>query len=95
MICFFKDFIYLFLERGEEREKEWERNFGRLPLERTLNWGPNPQPSYVSQPEIKQPGCNLELLALQDNAQPTEPHWSGLEMIYFESQLVRLGSLFT
>ena len=25
-IYFFKDFLYLFLERGEGREKEWERN---------------------------------------------------------------------
>ena len=25
-MCFFKDFIYLFLERGEGKEKERERN---------------------------------------------------------------------
>ena len=36
---FFKDFIYLFLEKGEEREKERERDFSvrgkiaRLPLQ--------------------------------------------------------------
>ena len=29
---FFKDFIYLFLERGEGREKERERNIDWLPL---------------------------------------------------------------
>ena len=26
LVCFFKDFIYLLLERGEGREKEWDRN---------------------------------------------------------------------
>ena len=26
--CFFKDFIYLFLERGERREKEGEKHQG-------------------------------------------------------------------
>ena len=29
---FFKDFIYLFLERGEGRKKERERNIDQLPL---------------------------------------------------------------
>ena len=33
VFCFFKDFIYLFLERGEGREKERERNISVwLPL---------------------------------------------------------------
>ena len=36
-ILFFKDFIYLFLERGEGREKERERNINVwLPLARPL-----------------------------------------------------------
>ena len=34
---FFKDFIYLFLDRGEGREKEWERNINVwLPLAHPL-----------------------------------------------------------
>ena len=33
---FIKDFIYLFLETGEGREKERERNIDRLPLICTL-----------------------------------------------------------
>ena len=37
MFSFFKDFIYLFLERGEGREKEKERNINVwLPLVRPL-----------------------------------------------------------
>ena len=33
VLVFFKDFIYLFLDRGEEREKEKERNINVwLPL---------------------------------------------------------------
>ena len=34
--------IYLFLERGEGREKERDRNIDRLPLTCTLTRGPNP-----------------------------------------------------
>ena len=44
---FFKGFIYLFLDRGEGREKE-ERNINVwLPLVRPY-WGPGPQPRHVS-----------------------------------------------
>ena len=36
--CFFKAFIYLFLERGERKEKERKRNINVwLPLERPLS----------------------------------------------------------
>ena len=31
-LCFFKDFIYLFLERDEGMEKEREKNIDRIPL---------------------------------------------------------------
>ena len=46
---FFKDFIYLlFLDRGEGRETEWERNITVwLPLSHTPYWGPGPQPRYM------------------------------------------------
>ena len=37
ILCFFKDFIYLFLERGEGRETERERNINVwLPFARPL-----------------------------------------------------------
>ena len=42
-----KDFIYLFLERGEEKKKERERNINVwLPLARP-HWGPSLQPRHV------------------------------------------------
>ena len=45
---FKKDFIYLFLERGEGREKERERNINVwLPLTYPPPWGPGPQPRHV------------------------------------------------
>ena len=45
---FKKDFIYLFLERGEGKEKERERNINVwLPLTRLLLWGPCLQPRHV------------------------------------------------
>ena len=59
VITFLKDFIYLFLERGEGREKERERNI----TVREKHWsvasltcpdqGPNLQPSHVPWPRIK------------------------------------------
>ena len=39
---FFKDFIYLFLERGEERERNMCGCLLRAP-----HWGPGPQPKHV------------------------------------------------
>ena len=42
---FFKDFIYLFLEREEGREKEKERYIGCLL--HAPHWGPGPQRRYV------------------------------------------------
>ena len=42
---FFKDFIYLFLERGEGREKRKEPMYGSL--SHAPYWGPGPQPRHV------------------------------------------------
>ena len=49
VILFFKkDFTYLFLDRGEGREKERERNINVwLPLMHTPYWGPGLQPRHV------------------------------------------------
>ena len=46
---FLKDFIYLFLETGEGKEKERERNVSVwLPLiHLPPHWGPGPQPKHV------------------------------------------------
>ena len=45
-LIFFKDFIYLFLEKGEGREKERETSMCGC-LSCTPNWGPGPQPRHV------------------------------------------------
>ena len=77
---YYKDFIYLFLERGERREKERERksdvrNTDRLPLtcaptgDRT--WNPGICPNWESNPR-----------PLRDDTLPTEPHQSGLLLIF-------------
>ena len=70
--------IYLFLERGEGRKKEWERNIdvrniNLLPLvhaptrDQTCNPGTCPDGK-----------SNWWPFTLWNNAQPTEPHCSGL-----------------
>ena len=87
-IVFFlkKDFIYLFLERGEGRETERERN---MTVEEkyqsvaswthlTGNWTHNPgmYPDWQ---------LNWRPFPLQDAAQPTEPHWLGLTQLFLYS----------
>ena len=53
MLLVLKDFIYLFLEQGERREKERERNIdvrgrhGSVASSTHPNWGPNPQPRHA------------------------------------------------
>ena len=70
-ICWLVDW---FLERGEGREKERERNIDLLPLARTptgdctCNLGMCPDREWNQQP-----------IDLQDDAQPNEPHQSGLQ----------------
>ena len=43
---YFKDFIYLFLDRREEREKEREASICGCLLQ-DPHWGPGPQPRHV------------------------------------------------
>ena len=46
-VIFLKRFFYLFLERGEGKEKERERNISVwLPLT-CPHWGPDPQPRHM------------------------------------------------
>ena len=53
LFFFFKDFIYLFFERGEGREEERERNIAVREKHRSVasrahpNQGPNPQPRLM------------------------------------------------
>ena len=45
-ISFFKDFIYLFLEKGDEREKEWGTSMCGWPS-CNLHWGTGLKPRHV------------------------------------------------
>ena len=72
----FKYFIYFtFRERGREGEREGEKH---LPVAshtsptRDLAWNPGMCPDQES---------NWWPFTLQNNAQPTEPHWSGLKFL--------------
>ena len=69
----YKDF-YLFVFREREREGERERE-KQEPAASHIhpNQGPNPQPRHVPDRE-----SNQRPFALQDDAQPTESHQSGL-----------------
>ena len=46
-ILFLKDFIYLFLEKGEGKEKERERNINVWSSLTCSHWEPGPQPRHV------------------------------------------------
>ena len=69
VLFFFKKRFYLFLERGEGRQKERERNIDRLP--RAPLWGLVSNPGMCPDPELKG-----RPFGLWDNAQPAEPLWS-------------------
>ena len=71
-LYFFKDCIYLFLERGEEREKERERNIKVWLTLMWPHWGPGPQPRHVSCL-----GIELATLWITSHVQSTEPHQPG------------------
>ena len=69
---FFKAFILLFIFR--ERGKERERNIDQLPLVGA------PTGDHTHNPGIRpdlESNLNQPYIALWDNTQPTEPHWSG------------------
>ena len=75
LILFFKDFVYLFLERGERREKERERNISVwLPLMRPLLgiW-PQTQACALTRNQTS----DLWVYRLVLNTQ-TKPHQPGL-----------------
>ena len=76
-IYVFKDFIYLFLERGEGREKERDRNINVwLPLKRSLlgTW-PTTQACALTGNLIG------NTFGSQPGTQSTEPHQPGLNLL--------------
>ena len=73
---FLKDFIYLFLERGREGEREGEKHqcevAFHMPLTGDLAHNPGMCPDWES---------NLRPFGSQAGAQSTEPHHLGLNII--------------
>ena len=79
---FFKDFIYLFLETGEGREKERERNISVwLPLMHP-QWGPGHNPGMCPDWEL-----NLQPSGSQVSAQSTEPHQPRQPTLVFDPNI--------
>ena len=72
-VSFFLDCVYLFLERGDGREKERERNIDLLPLAHTKTRGQAGYPGMCPDRE-----SNRGPFTLWDNTGPTKPHLSGL-----------------
>ena len=78
ILFYLSNFLFIFLERGEGREKErkrnidvWERNINWFPLIGTSTGDQTQNPSMCPDWEL-----NLWHFALWDSAPPTEPHWS-------------------
>ena len=82
-VCAYEDFIYLFLERGEGRRKERNIDVQQkhlLVTSLTLpKGGPSHNPGMCPEQEL-----NQQPFHLQDDSQPTEPHWSGYRSSYTE-----------
>ena len=79
LLHFLKHFIYLFLERGEGREKERERNINVcLPLECDPTGDLARNPNLCPEWEL-----NQRLLCSQAGPQITQPHQPGLHLLKF------------
>ena len=86
---FFKDFIYLFLERAEEKEKGRERNiYVWLPLVHPLTGdlacNPGMCPDWA---------LNWRPFGLQARTQSTEPHQPGLIVFLFKGAGIQIKYL--
>ena len=74
-MIFFKDFIYLFLESGEGREKERERNIGAREKHRSVASYTPPTRHPAHNPGVYLGWeSNWQPFGLQASAQSTEPH---------------------
>ena len=91
-INIFKDFVYLFLEGGEGREKETERNIdvweihelvaSCMPLAGDLARNPGMYPDWE---------LNQQPFGSQASTQSTEPHQTGLNISYVTQKVAQLG----
>ena len=84
LFFFFKDFIYLFLERGREGKREGEKHHVWLPLTcPVLGTWPSTQKEISQLKRVSQPGMcpdwesNLRPFGSQASAQSTEAHQPG------------------
>ena len=83
-LFFFFRFYYLFLERGEGKEKERERNMCKRNIDRFPLAHPSMCPGQES---------TWRPFAVQDDAQPAEPHQSGpVECLLWTSHFRTCGT---
>ena len=83
VICLFKDFIYLPLERGERKEKERERN--------TNVWLSLMRPLLGTWPTTQACALTGNGTGSQAGAQSTEPHQPGLLPPLLNEDIYYLG----
>ena len=93
LFYFKKYFIYLFLERGEGREEERERNIkvwkkhqlaaSRMPPTGDLAHNPGMHPDWES---------NQWPFSSQAGTQPTEPHQPGLNLEFYTQPYIKMKS---
>ena len=76
IIVFLEEFISLFLERGERREKEREKNINQLPLA-DLARNPGMCPDWES---------NQRPFGFQADTQSTDPQQPGLIVVVIQRQ---------
>ena len=85
---FFKDFIYLFLEKGEGREKEMERNINPLTLTRPQ------QGTWPATQALSWLGIDWQTFGSQASTQSTQPHLPGPKFLFL-GQYFLIGKIST
>ena len=83
LFLFFKDFIFLILEREKDREKERERNIDERDKHRSVASGVHPTHGLNIHPRhVPSPGIRPVTLCFLGGRLPTEPHQSGLSLYF-------------
>ena len=84
LFMYFKDFIYLFLEGGDRREKERKRNINVRQKHQSVASCMLPTGDLVPKSRTR-PDQESKMATFQfADAQTTEPRQSGLILIYFK-----------